>query len=197
MEAGVRRTVRTRRPFAHLKSLTCSPEPSPLVGSRTHRGNWKRSVVELRCPKCSGADVRSFSLVYKAGTASVVAHTHAAGAGLSGDGPVVAAGSAYTAGRQQTLLSEQCAPPEQQPVGCAQVAMVGGGIIAVVGFFGEGLEEGARVLLSLIGLASLLLGFFLYRTASIFNSKEHPKVLAKWKQSFLCLRCGEVFVPNA
>jgi hypothetical protein len=46
----------------------------------------------------------------------------------------------------------------------------------------------------MMGIAALAAGFAF--NAWTYNSRVHPALLERWQQSFLCNRCGNVFVSS-
>jgi len=46
----------------------------------------------------------------------------------------------------------------------------------------------------MMGIAALAAGFAF--NAWTYNSRVHPTLLERWQQSFLCNRCGNVFVSS-
>jgi hypothetical protein len=150
--------------------------------------------MELACPKCTSGEVRKLSMIYNEGLSIINTRTQssAAGIGFSGGGVGFGSshGSAHTTGRQQTALSKQASPPAKKHTilwGGASVIMA---IWTLTSFFP--ITFGSFILLGLTAL-----GVRLTLKAWQFNRDEYPDMYAKWEQSFMCNRCGEVFVPAA
>lgn len=134
------------------------------------------------CPRCGSDRVQSLALVHGAGMSTGRFGTF----GASGDGGV---GFASTVGTHQSALSAQAAPPQMQSA--SEPWVLCGGMAIVSLYLGSLFEY----LLIGIGVA---LAFFVVAAISAngrraHNETEYVKAIAKWKRSFMCERCGEVF----
>src|SRR6266403_3585255 len=67
--------------------------------------------MDLRCPKCSSADLKKVSLAYQEGLFHVDTRTRMLGLLFASGGPDVMVGRATTRGVQQTALSKSLVPP--------------------------------------------------------------------------------------
>lgn len=147
--------------------------------------------MELACPKCTSAEVRKLSMIYKEGLSIINTTTQSSGSGMAFSGGGVgfgtSRGSASTTGRQQTALSKQASPPGKKHAILWSIAAVIMGIWTLTSFFP--ISMGSLLLLG----ATVLAGRFALKGFQ-WNKEEYPGLYARWEQSFMCNRCGEVFV---
>ncbi len=147
--------------------------------------------MELACPKCTSGEVRKLSMIYKEGLSIITTRTQSAGSGMAVGGGGVAfgsgRGSATTTGKQQTALSKEASPPGKKHAILWSIAAVIMGIWTLSSFFPISLGS-----LLLLG-ATVLAGRFALKGFQ-WNKEEYPGLYARWEQSFMCNRCGEVFV---
>ena len=146
--------------------------------------------MELACPKCTSGEVRKLAMIYNEGLSIINTQTVGSGVGVGRGGMAFGGGSATTTGRQQTALSKQAAPPSKKHAILWSGLAVIMGIWTFTSFFP--ISFGSFLLL---GLTALAVRFAL--KAFQFNREEYPGMYARWEQSFMCNRCGEVFVPAA
>src|SRR5882762_8894392 len=67
--------------------------------------------MDLRCPKCSSADLKKVSLAYEEGLFRSEGRTRLRAVAVCSGGPNVVVGRATTHGIQQTELSKRHSPP--------------------------------------------------------------------------------------
>lgn len=135
--------------------------------------------MELQCPKCSSAEVRSCAVVWREGTSD--ARGAIVGGSFGGAGFQPAAASTYQ--QSQTLLAQQCAPPKKR----GEWSLVWAMLLILWGL---------NFLLSvwMLGIPMVLLGCYgvwLFIQARAYNRDELPGALRKWENTFVCSRCGE------
>jgi len=124
-------------------------------------------------------------MVHAGGISSTTSHT--TGIGLSRGG--IGVGAATTHGVSQTVLSARMAPPAKHRW---IRTLIGGFFVSMIlsVFFGGGT---AGTLVVLGGWA--LTGYLAWK-GWMHNREEHPTLLDQWTRSFLCDRCGCVFLPS-
>ena len=170
-------------------------------------------TMSLECPKCQSGEVQSLSVIYQAGFSTGTGSTTVS---LPGAGSV-AATHTVTA---QTELSRRAAPPPAKPV---VRSVIYGFLAGVYGFYSIPalqmwivLHLAERVLdvgevppnlnyaaagivpdtYGLIALAIFGLCVFLVLRARAYNSGVHASLMERWRRSFLCRRCGEIFATS-
>ena len=89
----------------------------------------------------------------------------------------------------QGPLSRVAAPPAKKPWALWAAAAAVSSLPVLV----HARQPGTGTLL-MMGVAALTAGFAF--NAWMFNSRVHPALLERWQQSFLCNRCGNVFVSS-
>jgi hypothetical protein len=191
------------RPIATLpapaRPLYAPPSSTLQRADDYHRS--ARAEAELACPSCGSPSVKRLSLVHREGISSSTSAT----GGLGFAGGHVGVVHAATKGSSQTLLSRQFAPPTPKSVLWPAIGMIIFGISVfggVVTFFGSlGTVErdqdarlGAGMMLLIYG-PLLLLSIRAYRNRTRHNEQQ-PKLMRQWENSFLCGRCGDVFVAT-
>jgi hypothetical protein len=146
-------------------------------------------TMNLACPKCTSQEVRKLSLIHNEGLSIIntQSQTVAFGGGAFGGVGSTAAAGTSTVGRQQTALSKQAAPPAKKHwILWATLA----GFFAL--FTMGGLTRPSFGTLFTLIIAGLGVRFALQ--ARKYNAEIHPSLQQQWERSFMCNRCGEVFV---
>jgi len=145
--------------------------------------------MSYSCPKCASSEVRKLSLVYNEGLSTINSQSFSAGS-MAGSGGGMGWGTASTAtvGRQQSALSKQAAPPPRK------AWLFWGFVAGLFGLMGvSSLAHPGISTLVCLGIAAWSVRQFL--SARAYNATVHPDLLQRWERSFLCNRCGEMFVP--
>lgn len=140
----------------------------------------------LACTSCGSENVRTVPMVHAGGISNTTSRT--SGVGFTGGG--LGVGTATTKGVSQTALSQKLSPPNapslfKRLLGALVAAFV------VSSFGGGGALGGILFLGALAGL-----GYWAWTTYTA-SKAEFDAAFARWQASFLCDRCGSVFVPNA
>ena len=179
------------------------------VNLRTLQRSWARrpefaiplpppAQVQYSCPTCGSENTQRLSTVYMSGVSRFSAVT--SGFGWAG-GP--AGGSGRTEGTSQTQLSLFTSPPTKRSywpcVGLIAVspllsALAAEGIRRISGraqltFRFEDLATGSFFVLAVVA-------FLLLMKAFRYNRRTLPMLLLRWNMSFICSRCGQVFIPG-
>jgi len=153
-----------------------------------------QNQIDSLCPKCSSGDTQSFQMAYNAGTTS---GNIKMGTFSHGDGFGVAGGKLNS----QTLLARTVNPPSPPSTG-AEIALmiVTSVILGGVSFFLFNIffSSGIATLVSwavTIGIGFAL--YFKYFKGQIASKKKmHSSAHFRWLQSWLCLRCGNSWIPQ-
>ena len=157
--------------------------------------------ISAACPRCQAEHTQKVSLAY----ATQTSHGSASGGGVafSGGGmvPVIGGGS----GSSQTLLAASLAPPTPRSDPSVLLALAGaalGGLVAVV----AGAMMDAPTIFPAPALQGTLGGAIFAVFAGIgivlhSGVKRHNRwvdaTAPVWDRSWLCHRCGTVFVPHS
>ena len=147
------------------------------------------------CSKCSSPDTQRVAMAYSSGTScghvSAVTYSGGDNFGVVGGNTTV-----------QTLLAQQLRPPEEPPfVVFLLTAVVGSIVAAVVIFFAVALTTGTDMygyLASGVG-GAVTFGFGLWRLDKSYNkiAAQYKKDTWRWNNSWICLRCGNTWLPRA
>ena len=138
-------------------------------------------MIDLTCPKCRSDNTQKLSLAVEGGTFSNKAIT--IGAGVANTGAGLGAGS--TKGTSTSRLAQRHEAPEKIPV------IRGGLSILIV----------AWVVSLLAGPWAMTVGYLIAVAGAgwgwVYNFRFYPTEMAEWDAKYLCLRCSEVFKPQA
>jgi hypothetical protein len=127
-------------------------------------------------------------MIYNEGLSIINAQTSTVGSGFGGGGAAFGSASSHTTGRQQTQLSKQASPPGKK------AWLLWSAVAVICGFLALGsLAHPGVGLLFYVGITALAVRFALKGRA--YNSEVYPELYQKWERSFMCNRCGEMFVP--
>ena len=129
---------------------------------------------DFTCPNCHSENVQSLPIIYQSGTSG--------GDSVTQTGNIIS----VTKGVQMTNLARSVAPPTKKEASWGIVVFFG-----VLTFFA--LDSGSTVFLlcSAIVLAG---GIYSNIEVSNYNEKVWPAEYDTWLHSYLCHRCGNVFV---
>lgn len=151
-------------------------------------------MSSYQCPHCHSLNTQSFEMVYKNGISHIDANTGTVGISNNGHGGAVS----KTKGTEQTELSKSVAPPEEQSVianllgGCLLSFILFIVFIVVFGVILDfNLSDNWIYVFVFLGIGLAFLGVYM---AIDYNEKDYPLEIARWKHSFLCMRCGQRFV---
>jgi hypothetical protein len=129
-------------------------------------------------------------LVYREGTTLVKTKTGGLGLGLGGGHIGAGLFSAKTGGTHQTVLSNELAPPQQKKVAGWVLATLLGLMMGINGF---STAPNTAVVFLVVTAGCGWIAF----TRIQWNSGTFPELLSRWENSFLCQRCGNVFLIQA
>jgi hypothetical protein len=138
--------------------------PRSHMPRRTHRNGGLR-LVEHACPRCGSAEIRKLSLIYQTGLPA----------------------NAERKPAHEAALSKQAAPPTKKPAVMWVVAAFMFVIVAVAMLW----SSRAMTAMAFLFLA-IAIGFAV--RAMTYNSMVFPRLHDQWERSFMCNRCGNIFV---
>jgi hypothetical protein len=140
----------------------------------------------MQCKSCGSDNVQKLSLVYEQGTQNIktTGRTYGSGVGVGRGGIGAGFGSARTTttGKSQSLAAKKAAPPEKKPIALAI------GVIVIGLFIAIAIDAVA------VGLIAVAIGGFLFWTFYRYNKNTFPPLYAEWDKSWLCNKCGAVYV---
>lgn len=152
----------------------------------------------MQCPKCQSGNVQLCSMAYEQGTTTTTtsgtATGHSMGSSTQG-GFGVAQHNIQTSstGTTRTPFAKRAAPPTNW-FGIWATQAVTAGIGAVVVYF-------AHSLLQIIGVLEIVfvpwLLIALIGVALTYHKRQrYADAQARWRASWICVACGNKFVPN-
>ena len=92
-------------------------------------------------------------------------------------------------GSDQGALSRVAAPPVKKP----WATWAATAVLSFLPVFAHVREPGPGTVL-MMGISALTAGFAF--NAWTYNARVHPALLERWQRSFLCNRCGNVFISS-
>jgi hypothetical protein len=158
----------------------------------------------MECPQCQSQDVIRCAIAYEQGTTTSQSQGTSTGRGAYTESHV-ATGDVVSGGvtmnrdirsttTSQTAFARRCAPPTST----WKYALLATVVFAVVDFFlfalvvdGD-LRPNSFVHLMYAGLAVSVLWLAL----TIFNWPKYRAQLARWRKTWVCVRCGHQFLPG-
>ena len=166
--------------------------------------------MELTCPSCGSADVRSVPVIWREILSGGQPSGDVLAAGLAQARVGRRAALALPEVRQQALLAEELAPPQKQPDlpgggSCRQmltgILMIGVGLaFTVVGalqLVSQHLGTGQIVGTVLGSLVVATVGYTIFRLGAPKPTfREYADRLTAWGCMYLCLKCGNRFAQD-
>ena len=156
-------------------------------------------MTSKACPRCSSENTTSYEMAYSSGTRQ----SGLIGTDLQGD---VFVG----VGTSSSTLASSCAPPKKASETLGMILIASGILFGVIGigvlatsdisrevYFRQYGNLTAAMLSLAAGISLASFGFVAARNASRFNTREFPLQYQRWRQWFICLRCGHRFNPSA
>lgn len=161
--------------------------------------NEENQTILYWCPTCKSQDTQRLSTVHISGLSQFSAVT--GGIGWTGS-PAI--GGACTTGTSQTQLSAMAGPPPKKSYRNGLLLLFLSpplaAIFAQAAFLIAKRVFGANLIyeqLATISFFALEIGAItLLLRAFAFNKSIWPSLFRQWQMSFLCRRCGQIFVPG-
>jgi len=144
-----------------------------------------------QCPSCGSENIQRLSVIWKGGTSNW--DGSAVGVGMGSGG--VGGGVALMGGTSQTLLADDAAPPRKVSPWTVLIVLIlvlVGSIIIFMGALKNSLPLELDLFL-VVFTVSITALYFILNTIR-YNTKIYPVEVEKWRNSFLCLRCGAKFI---
>lgn len=164
-----------------------------------HR-NWADGggAMDLQCPRCKSADLKSVSLAYREGLYRVDTRTRLAGVLIGSGGPDMIVGRARTKGFRQTELSKLLSPPMKWSYwkllswsGLVSVA-------ALIAYVNYAMATPPPVSVLPVEIYAVTFASFFVLFMWLFwrhNHAAYRRQYKQWNRSLVCQRCGNVSEP--
>jgi hypothetical protein len=146
--------------------------------------------MPVSCPQCNTEDTQRLSLAYESGISDVNTTSSGTGIGFGSGGIGIGIGSSQTHGIAQTVLSQRAAPPFKASYLLILKRWFIALILATVFML---IINASGMLERVISLAIHATAVFALFRATAFNHNQWPVLFQKWQQSYICLRCGNIF----
>jgi hypothetical protein len=151
--------------------------------------------MDLRCPKCTGTDLKKVSLAYQEGLFRVDKRTRMLGFLFAAGGANVMVGRATTTGVQQSALSKSLVPPTKWSylkliLWSAAISFMA--LVAYVRLVMTSPPPVSSLPVKLYAIFGPILFMFLLVLFWRHNHSTYQSQFAQWDSSFVCQRCGAV-----
>ncbi len=138
----------------------------------------------MQCPQCTSENTQRLRVVFEGGTQSIQTTSATGGLGF-GRGFASGGGVTTTSGVAQSGLAATAAPPTKArywpPIA-----------LTIVGLFLSDLRRPYNV----VGLAVCGLGLYRLWQTRQHNGTVWPALFAQWNASWMCHRCGHMYVMS-
>ena len=139
----------------------------------------------MKCPTCTSDNTQRLEVLYKTGTQNIATTSNSAGAAIGGGGFGFGSVRTSTSGTSQSILANQAAPPAKQSLK-APIIMIIVGLFILAGMKGW--------IMTLCGYVFIGLGGLSVYSAIDFNKNKWPYKFQRWKDSWVCHKCGTVYI---
>ena len=156
------------------------------------RGTFPTSQAKPKysCPKCNSEQITSCEMVWNSGTFN---EKHETVGWSPGTGVLLA----QTTGVSRSLLADKIRPPAQPKGtnGCL-IIFVGAVAYAIVGALMSINGGGSRFLPIAIAVGIIVgVSFLIYTRMKLYeNLQKYGELLRIWKNTFMCQRCGHIWI---
>ncbi|BDI07342.1 hypothetical protein [Sphaerotilus microaerophilus] len=142
----------------------------------------------MKCPQCGSDTTQRLQVVHEQGTQLINTTSNTVGTGFNAS-PLASLGLAgartKTTGTAQSAMAQRAAPPPRYPV----VAGLGVVLFGLLCLAGDGWAK-------LGGLALMATGLYASHWAHAYNREKWPALYARWESSWLCSKCGCIYVQE-
>jgi hypothetical protein len=163
------------------------------------------------CPRCQSDKIIKVPLAYEQETFHSESTGIVTGVGIGTPGAGLLLGTTKQSGFQQSQLGRRLQPPQRARQSSGPEWALAGMIILGLAALGSFIQIGAMGLLGerlaaafVLTAGAVACGFgYVHgqkrrRELEIWNQEEYRQLLAKWRASWLCEKCGTVFYyPSA
>jgi len=158
--------------------------------------------MALQCPKCQSDNVQKVEMAYMAGTSNLAGKVSGGSIGVGTLGVGVGAHSGTLSGTQQTELAKTLAPPPNQFASTIAGIFVGGVVLGFVLFIVAMFFFDLKPSLSLLFWSTLIITTPIVIAVVMYVKSDGAQKLKaefttatyKWKNSYICFKCGTKFV---
>lgn len=147
-------------------------------------------MSHLNCPACHSRQTKRLSVVYEQGLSNINTSSNTGGVGFGFGGLGVGIARSRTRGQTQTALSQKAAPPEK--MGYAKPLVT---IFVVYAFLNIFDSLGANIA-NVLAAVWLCASVACIAIVNSYNNKTWPPLKAAWDRTYLCTRCGHMFVVD-
>ncbi len=152
--------------------------------------NKQAKTLDLSCKKCGSENVKKLPIAYAEGLANVNLNHAGVGIGIGSGGVGIGVAGGVTNGINQTLLSRNLAPPEISDLN-VKLFVVSTILFIISIAFAFNTEFGFAVVAFVASIISSIVAYGIGKNNLIARKQK-----IKWDNSYLCLRCGEVFISE-
>ncbi len=171
------------RPLAEGAHRGAKPEP-PETGGQSS---------EWRCESCGGDQLKKFSLLYEENRTTSKSRTTGVGLGVGPAGIGVGLGGARSRRVSATELAGRVAPPSRDSM-MKKKSETGSVLVSILaflaaygGFTSGGFPWAVGAFLTVFIGGMVIVG----KSIAPEIDQAFKKAMDRWKQSYLCLRCGD------
>lgn len=132
------------------------------------------------CSVCGSEDIKSFPVIYEMGTSYSSSKTKGIGITSSLS---VGVGGASTSGVSMTKMAHKCAPPSQMGYGASIFWCF------FISFVAMYITDTPPLFLVVFAISGYIL---IYNGVYKYNEEEWPKKMKRWRNTYMCLKCGSV-----
>jgi hypothetical protein len=141
----------------------------------------------LQCPRCNSNDIKKISLVYESGAQNI----NALSSGISSGG--IFGSNAAFYGTATSLWAQRFSPPGKYIRGLGVFYTVFALLIFMVIAISRASSK-TSIFIFFGGLAILIVIIFFGLRKHKERTKEYRQLLHKWRCSWVCTKCGNIFV---
>ena len=136
----------------------------------------------MQCNQCGSDHTQRLQVVHDAGTHGMSAISRTTEIGDISDALGLTGSVTTTMGVSRSVLAHKAAPPEKRNL----TAIL---LLALIGF----LCLRGNIWVVGLGLAMMAVGIYGLYNSIRFNSQYWPKLYQRWLNSWMCLKCGNIY----
>jgi hypothetical protein len=136
----------------------------------------------MQCNQCGSDHTQRLEVAHDAGTQGISATSRTAEIGSISGALGLSGSVTTTSGISRSVLAQKAAPPEKRSL----TAVL---LLALIGF----LCLRGNIWVVTLGLAMMAVGIYGLYNSIRFNSEYWPKLYQRWLNSWMCLKCGNIY----
>ena len=133
------------------------------------------------CISCGSDNTQRLQVIFEGGTQNINTESKTAGVGIAGGRAGFGGAVTTTNGTSQSILAQKAAPPTKKRL--VEIYWILGALIS----FGSG-SSWIVIGLIILGVA----GYSAFRKLK-YNSEEFPVFHQRWRDSWMCHKCGCIY----